>query len=356
MSKRTPGLRKKGEIWHIEKVIAGQLIRCSTGETELDNAERFLAKLIEERRNTVIYGQRTDHTFDQAAGRYLDEKGHLKSISREINSLRLVMPYIGQLPVRKIHSGTMDKFVADRKAAGMKSSTINYDLGCVKRVLKLCAELWRDENGIPWLDTAPMLIKVQGETRKPRPITWAEQTLLLTNGGMPGYIAQMVEFVLNTGLRDQEVCKLKWSDECKISGSDATVFIIQQENAKNGRERIVPLNRTARAIIESRRGNGSDYVFDFKQHRVAHLNGRAWKMAIKRTGLTGVRVHDLRHTFGKRLRSAGVDFQNIQDLLGHYNGSITTHYCAAEIFKLIECVELLCDNQKPELTLVRKIG
>lgn len=353
MSKRTPGLRKKGEIWHIEKVIAGQLIRCSTGETELDQAERYLAKLIKDRRDSVIYGQRSEHTFNQAAARYITEKSHLKSIGREINSLKLVMPYIGDLQVRKIHSGTMDKFVADRKASGMKANTINYDLGTVKRVLKLCAELWRDENGLSWLDTSPMLLKVQGEARKPRPISWAEQTILL-NSGMPRYLAEMCEFVLNTGLRDQEACSLKWSDECKITGSDATVFIIQESRSKNGRERIVPLNKTARAIIESRRGNGSEYVFDFKQHRIHRMGGRSWRNALARSGLVGIRVHDLRHTFGKRLRAAGVDYQNLQDLLGHYNGNITTHYCAAEIFKLIECVELLCDIKKPELTLVRK--
>ena len=46
--KKKPGLRKKGEIRHIEKVVAGELVRVSTGETELEKAEQFLAKLIEE--------------------------------------------------------------------------------------------------------------------------------------------------------------------------------------------------------------------------------------------------------------------------------------------------------------------
>lgn len=54
MAKRTPGLRKKGEIWHIEKVIAGQLVRQSTGETELEQAERYLAQLIENRRKEKV--------------------------------------------------------------------------------------------------------------------------------------------------------------------------------------------------------------------------------------------------------------------------------------------------------------
>ena len=34
-------------------------------------------------------------------------------------------------------------------------------------------------------------------------------------------------------------------------------------------------------------------------------------------GLPQVRVHDLKHTFGRHLRAAGVSFEDRQDLLGH---------------------------------------
>ena len=43
----------------------------------------------------------------------------------------------------------------------------------------------------------------------------------------------------------------------------------------------------------------------------AHGNGEESKLAY----LT-VRVHDLKHTFGHRLRAAGVSFEDRQDLLG----------------------------------------
>jgi integrase len=47
----------------------------------------------------------------------------------------------------------------------------------------------------------------------------------------------------------------------------------------------------------------------------------AWKRARKRAGLS-VRVNDLKHTFGRRLRAAGVSFEDKQDLLGHKSGRI----------------------------------
>lgn len=83
-------------------------------------------------------------------------------------------------------------------------------------------------------------------------------------------------------------------------------------------------------------------------------HNKAWQKARAEAGLTEVRVHDLRHTFGMRLRSAGVSLEDRQDLLGHHAGRLTTHYSRVEIARLIECVELLGgDDRKPEITLVK---
>ena len=67
-----------------------------------------------------------------------------------------------------------------------------------------------------------------------------------------------------------------------------------------------------------------------------------WKKARKKAELA-VRVHDLKHTFGRRLRAAGVSFEDRQDLLGHKSGRITTHYSAAELWKLLEAANKVCE-------------
>ena len=72
-----------------------------------------------------------------------------------------------------------------------------------------------------------------------------------------------------------------------------------------------------------------------------------------------MRVHDLKHTFGRRLRAAGVSFEDRQDLLGHKSERITTHYSAAEIGNLIAAANKVCDVEKSmhsaTLTLLRSI-
>jgi integrase len=45
----------------------------------------------------------------------------------------------------------------------------------------------------------------------------------------------------------------------------------------------------------------------------------------KKAGLPEVWAHDLKHTFGRRLRAAGVIFEDRQDLLGHKSGRVTKH-------------------------------
>jgi integrase len=50
------------------------------------------------------------------------------------------------------------------------------------------------------------------------------------------------------------------------------------------------------------------------------------------------------HTFGYRLRAAGVSHEDRQYLLGHKSGSITTHYSTAEKRKLIKAANAACGN------------
>lgn len=72
------------------------------------------------------------------------------------------------------------------------------------------------------------------------------------------------------------------------------------------------------------------------------INNTGWQCARRAVGLTQVRVHDLKHTFGRRLRAAGVPLETRKVLLGHKNGDITTHYSSPELQELIEAAERVC--------------
>ena len=157
-------------------------------------------------------------------------------------------------------------------------------------------------------------------------------------------------FKVNTGTRDHEVSNLSWDWE--IRGRNA--FLIPASFVKNQRDRLVVCNSIAMSVINSVRGQHSERVFTFRKRPVARMYNTAWKRARAKAGLPCIRVHDLKHTFGYRLRAAGVRFEDIQDLLGHKSQQITRHYSAPDIDRLLLAAETVVElRQDPTLRLVR---
>jgi len=80
--------------------------------------------------------------------------------------------------------------------------------------------------------------------------------------------------------------------------------------------------------------------------------------ASEKTGPHQVRGHDLIDTLGRRLRAAGVGFDDRQDLLGHRSGRITLHHAAPELSRLIESANAVREqgSKKPELVVLRRLS
>lgn len=246
-------------------------------------------------------------------------------------------------------------FVNARRQKGIKSKSINIALGVVRRILNLAASEWLDEQGLTWLLTAPKITLLPVlDAREPYPISWDEQTLLFNL--LPEHLRVMALFKVNTGCREQEVCQLQWKWEVDIPELNTSVFLIPKSLVKNRQDRLVVLNETAKAVIDKQRAQHATHVFTYKGHPILKIHNSAWKRARERAELKQVRVHDLKHTFGRRLRAAGVSFEDRQDLLGHRSGRITTHYSAAELHNLLEAANKVCcgNRQTPVLTLIRK--
>jgi len=69
-------------------------------------------------------------------------------------------------------------------------------------------------------------------------------------------------------------------------------------------------------------------------------------------------VHNLKHTFGRRLRAAGVPLETRRVLLGHKTRDTTSHYSAPEIQELIDAANRVCAqgdvHKTPTLTLLKR--
>ena len=198
--------------------------------------------------------------------------------------------------------------------------------------------------------------KRRNRAESPTPMSWEEQSILF--GELPAHLQTMALFKVNTGCREQEVCKLKWDWEIAVAELGTSVFLIpadfggrnERSGVKNGDKRLVVLNNVAKSIIEKQRGISKEWVFPYNGTALHRMNDSAWKKARVRAakkwqekylrpahdGFARIRIHDLKHTFGRRLRAAGVTEEDRKALLGHKNGSITSHYSGAELGQLIE--------------------
>ncbi|MEW8466946.1 MAG: tyrosine-type recombinase/integrase [Candidatus Thiodiazotropha sp.] len=354
--KRTAGLYERNGVWHIDKQIRGIRICESTGERSLAKAEQYLAKKTEEVRQAVVYGVRPKRAFRRAATKYLNENQHKRRIADTALHLKQLDPFIGNLPVESVHMGTLQPFIEARRKQGIKTKSINLALGVVRHILNLAASEWLDRNNLTWLHSPPKIkLLPVTDARKPYPLSWKEQTRLFSE--LAPHLARMALFKVNTGTREKEVIGLRWEWEVPVPELGTSVFIIPEDRVKNGEERLLVLNRVAKSVIEDVRGEHPDFVFTYRGHPVTVMNNSAWQRARKRVGLSQVRVHDLKHTFGRRLRAAGVSYEDRQDLLGHKSGRITTHYSAAELTNLIEAANRVCrenSRKSPALVLLKQ--
>jgi len=306
---------------------------------------------MEETRQAQVYGVRPKRTFRQAAIKYLDE-AEKASISDDVLQIKFLVPFIGNLPLEGIHMGTLLPFIQARKGKGVKNRTINYGLQTVRHILNLAAGEWMDGNGLTWLTSVPRIkFLPESDRRAPYPLSWEEQFRFFNE--LPRHLSKMALFKVNTGCREAEVCRLKWEWEQEIPDLNTSVFVIPANMVKNREPRVVVLNRIARAVINEMRGINPEYVFTYKGRPIRKMNGPAWRKARLRAGLPMVRVHDLKHTFGRRLRAAGVSFEDRQDLLGHKSGRVTTHYSQAELENLMTAANNVCvSNGHKMATLV----
>lgn len=374
------GLYKRGRYWHIDKEIFGQRVTKSTGTQSYKDAVAVLNHCTEEIRQATIFGVRPKRTFKEAVLKYLKEEGYAdkESLESEKSRLKSILPFIGDLTLDAIHMGTLQPYidtmreqpyVIGKTKKQRKNRTINYSLTVVRHILNLAATLWVDDNNLTWLRHAPKIkLLPENDRRRPYPLSWDEQDRLFWH--LADHLKTMALFAVNTGCRDRVICSLKWEWEQAIPELNTSVFVVPgyaykslqgnhkkqyHRQVKNGEDRLIVLNQVMQELVETMRGKHTEYVFTYRGKPIQRIGNKAWQRARVAAGLPDVRVHDLKHTFGRRLRAAGVSFEDRQDLLGHKSSRITTHYSAAEISNLIAAANKVCRSHStsPTLTLLR---
>ena len=137
------------------------------------------------------------------------------------------------------------------------------------------------------------------------------------------HAAAAIRLLILTGARLREVLHLRWEH---VDLERGLLFL---PDSKTGKRTII-LNAPAMAVLAGlpRIGGyviaGQDAGTHDEKPR-ADLN-RPWRAIVRRAGLEGVRIHDLRHTHASIGAGAGLGLPIIGKLLGHTKASTTKRY------------------------------
>jgi hypothetical protein len=96
--------------------------------------------------------------FSDCAKRFLRESKHKRSAVTLGWHVEMLLRFVGELEVRKVHDDTLRPFIDARLAEGARATTVNRSLEVVRAILTRAARAYRDQDGLPWLDIAPPVL------------------------------------------------------------------------------------------------------------------------------------------------------------------------------------------------------
>ncbi|MCL2122662.1 MAG: site-specific integrase [Desulfovibrionaceae bacterium] len=174
-------------------------------------------------------------------------------------------------------------------------------------------------------------LAILGETLERMEKTWHERKETKTRrpseiedvDTITPHMAAAIRLLLLSGARRDEILSLEWKN------IDLRQGIARIPDSKTG-FKVIQLPAPAVAVLESL-PQYSEWVFPAGSASGHMVNIRmAWVNVLKQSGLTGWRIHDLRHAFASAMVNSGASLPIIGKILGHTQTSTTQRYAHLE--------------------------
>jgi integrase len=330
----SPYRTRRSPFWQFDFWFRGHRFHGSTKATTKREAEKVEAAEREKAKRHVaqVAAARTSLRLDDIAGRYWQEVGqHHAGAANTWADLEKVIEFFGKDRLLiEITGDDVAKFVAWRRGQRAKSKSTLVSPHAVNhttmqlRKLFTQAKRWgvRFEHEPHWRD---YMLKVPSE--RVREVSEREAALLATGDDYQ----PIIDFALASGLRLDE-CLLRW-DEVKWGARQIVKL------GKGGKLVPVPITSEIREILWPLRGQHPEFVFTFEADCAAHgrIKGERypltyagvqtyWRRLRKRTGITDLRFHDLRHDFGTKLLRETGNLKLVQKAMNHHSIKTTLRY------------------------------
>jgi integrase len=297
---------KKGISYRVQIRRVGYPVQVRTFDSSAD--ANAWARQIENEMDRGVWFNRAEAestTLKVAFERYLNEitltkkgakqEGHrIKAWQRHPLAMKMLAA---------IHGADIAAYRDQRLKAGVSPTTISNDLIVLSHLFTIARKEW----GMEGLANPVSLVRrpklPRGRDRRLLP---GEEEKLLQAAGYP--MREMIILAVDTAMRAGELLKLRWENV------DLKVRTARLLDTKNGEDRTVPLTIRAVQTLASMPRHIDGFVLprlgsDCVSHR--------FQTVCQRAGITGLRLHDLRHEATSRLFEKGWDIMEVATVTGH---------------------------------------
>jgi len=259
-----------------------------------------------------------------------------------------IIPVLGSLPVAKLTPAELDRFYRQLLEVGRSRgpyapATIRRVHGIIRRALTQGVRWgWLTHN--PAIDASPPRVPIKGvKPPSPGQVVQLFRLALETDPEL----ATFIMLAASSGARRGELLALRWSDIDLDRGSlsiERGIVKVDgrliEHGTKTHQSRRISLDAgtltalqahqvrvTERAQAAGSAVTSQSFVFshsvDGSSPWHPDSTTRAFRKICAQAGVSGVRLHDLRHYVATRLLTAGVDVRTVAGRLGHRNPSTT---------------------------------
>lgn len=354
--RRSPRPRGTGSLyeyrgaWYATWRVGGRQIKRKVGPMRKPGTKDGLTQTQAEAQLRFLIGQ--TRTAGPGVRRTLKETGdsYLQHLEHELRRkpstlqdygiiLRLHLdPLLGSKSVADITSDHVREYMRVKREGGLAEKTISNHVTFLHGLCGYAVKKgWATANPVDGVDRP----REEGGDPDIRFLDLAELEALMRE--VPQDVLGGTEQVLYltaamTGLRQGELIALRWRDVDWKAGK-----IRVRQSRTRGRLGKPKSRRGVRAVPMSDRLAGAldrhfqatafqgdeDLVFAHPQtgspYDPSKMRSRFYS-AIKRAGITRLRFHDLRHTFGTLMAAAGVPMRTLQEWMGYANLTTTEIY------------------------------
>ncbi|MCP4453589.1 MAG: site-specific integrase [Planctomycetes bacterium] len=281
-----------------------------------------------------------------ALERYLREVSSTKKASThsaEQHKAKALKAKLGAYSLAAITPDLVAKYRDERLELGKSPSTVRLELSLLSHLFTIAIKEWRV--GLTYNPVANIRKPAPAKGRDRRLSADEEHALFKAcdkhSNPMLGWIARIA---LHTGMRAGEIKSLTRSQV------NLNKRVVHLSDTKNGSARMVPLTRGAaevfrEALDHPTRPDDVDLIFwgepGRDRKRRPYEFRPAWRRALKRADITGLRFHDLRHEAVSRLVEAGLGDQEVAAISGHKSMQMLRRYTHLRAEDLVERLDQL---------------